>query len=148
MVTALYGQGEFGERDLMDNQVTFMASIFRSIRFGSEDAHGRANLIRFNFFKEQGAFTRDEATGTSRDEQAGRSELSTPETSATPHAEAPTDETTLTGGTSSGERAARETASTEGDDRTQEIDRERIAESEERRTRRRRRRREERPDES
>ncbi len=66
MVTKLHEQGEFGERDLLDNYVTFMSSIFRSIRFGSEDAHGRANLIRFNFFKEHGAFARDEATGTYR----------------------------------------------------------------------------------
>jgi hypothetical protein len=39
---------------------TFMASIFRSIRFGSSSAHGVANLIRFNYFREMGAFVRDE----------------------------------------------------------------------------------------
>ena len=44
----------------MDNYVTFLASIFRSIRFGASSAHGRANMVRFNFFKERGAFTRDE----------------------------------------------------------------------------------------
>lgn len=57
-----------------------------------------------------------------------------------PAAEAPADETTLTGGTSSGERAARETASSgesPDEDRTREIDRERVAEAEERRSRRR-----------
>jgi hypothetical protein len=37
-----------------------MASIFRSIRFGAADAHGIANMIRFNYFKEKGAFTRNE----------------------------------------------------------------------------------------
>lgn len=65
MVQALEESGEW-EADLMDHYATFLASIFRSIRFGSSSAHGRANLIRFNFFKEQGAFTRDEATGTYR----------------------------------------------------------------------------------
>jgi hypothetical protein len=32
--------------------------VFRSIRFGAARAHGKANLIRFNFFEEMGAFTR------------------------------------------------------------------------------------------
>jgi len=52
--------GELGDADLMDNYVTFIASVFRSIRFGAASAHGRANLVRFNFFKEMGAFSRDE----------------------------------------------------------------------------------------
>jgi hypothetical protein len=29
------------------------------VRFGSADAHGEANMIRFNFFADRGAFTRD-----------------------------------------------------------------------------------------
>lgn len=66
MVTALHGEGELGDVELMDNYVTFLASIFRSIRFGSASAHGTANLIRFNFFEEMGAFSRDEATGVYR----------------------------------------------------------------------------------
>jgi len=37
-----------------------MASIFRSVRFGASSAHGVANMIRFNFFKEKGAFTKNE----------------------------------------------------------------------------------------
>ena len=65
MVQELTESGEW-ETDLQDHYATFLASIFRSIRFGSSSAHGRANLIRFNFFKERGAFTRDEATGTYR----------------------------------------------------------------------------------
>ncbi|MBF0262051.1 MAG: Zn-dependent hydrolase [Magnetococcales bacterium] len=40
--------------------VTEFASLFRSIRFGPASAHARANLIRFNFLAEQGAFTRDD----------------------------------------------------------------------------------------
>jgi hypothetical protein len=39
---------------------TFMAGIFRSVRFGASSAHGKANMIRFNFFKEKGAFTKNE----------------------------------------------------------------------------------------
>ena len=66
MVTKLHEQGELEDSELRDNYVTFMAGIFRSIRFGASSAHGIANLLRFNFFAEAGAFSRDEATGTYR----------------------------------------------------------------------------------
>ena len=66
MVTELLKAGELGDVDIMDHYVTFMASIFRSIRFGAASAHGKANMVRFNFFKEQGAFVRDPETGTYR----------------------------------------------------------------------------------
>ena len=76
-----------------------------------------------------------------RDEDAATTSASG--TSETSGDEAPTDETTLTGGTSSGERAARETAASESSaGGTEEIDRDRVSESEERRARRRRRRKE------
>ncbi len=64
MVGQLFERGELTEGTIEDHYVTFLAGIFRSIRFGASSAHGRANMIRFNFFKEMGAFTRDEATGT------------------------------------------------------------------------------------
>lgn len=73
--------------------------------------------------------TRGEGAGTSASGSSGGS-----------NAEAPTDETTLTGGTSSGERAARETSSEGSAGGTEEIDHDRVSESEERRARRRRRR--------
>ena len=66
MVTELHGAGELGDVDIMDHYVTFMASIFRSIRFGASSAHGKANMVRFNFFEEKGAFVRDPETGTYR----------------------------------------------------------------------------------
>ena len=65
MVSKLHEQGEI-EGDMKTYYTTFMASIFRSVRFGASSAHGKANMIRFNYFQEQGAFTRDEATGTYR----------------------------------------------------------------------------------
>ena len=64
LVTKLNEKGELGNEDLMDNYVTFMASIFRSIRFGAASAHGKANMLRFKFFQERGAFTRNPDTGT------------------------------------------------------------------------------------
>jgi hypothetical protein len=63
MVSQLRERGEIAEGTLMDNYVTFLAGIFRSVRFGASSAHGKANMIRFNFFEEMGAFRRDEATG-------------------------------------------------------------------------------------
>jgi hypothetical protein len=66
MVIELLKAGELGEADIMDYYVTFMAGIFRSIRFGAASAHGKANMVRFNSFEEQGAFVRDPESGTYR----------------------------------------------------------------------------------
>ena len=66
MITKLNEAGELGEVDLLDNYVTFMAGIFRSIRFGASDAHGKADMVRFNYFAERGAFVRDPERGTYR----------------------------------------------------------------------------------
>lgn len=66
MLTQLREQGEYTEGSMEDDYVTFMAGIFRSIRFGAASAHGKANMLRFNFFKEAGAFSRDEQTGKYR----------------------------------------------------------------------------------
>ncbi|NBC82092.1 MAG: Zn-dependent hydrolase [Bacteroidetes bacterium] len=64
LVTELKKMNEI-DVDLMDNYVTFMAGIFRSVRFGASSSHGVANLMRFNYFKEKGAFymTEDEKFG-------------------------------------------------------------------------------------
>jgi hypothetical protein len=59
LVTKLHEMGEFPDTDLMDNYVTFMAGIFRSVRFGAASAHGKANMVRFNYFSEKGAFVKD-----------------------------------------------------------------------------------------
>ncbi len=59
MIQQLHAKGELTD-DLKDNMVTFMAGIFRSVRFGASSAHGKANMIRFNVFKEKGAFSRSE----------------------------------------------------------------------------------------
>jgi hypothetical protein len=59
LVTRLNEMGVFTETDLMDNYVTFMAGIFRSVRFGASSAHGMANMLRFSFFLEKDAFTRN-----------------------------------------------------------------------------------------
>ncbi len=63
MITELHKAGELGDADLRDYYVTFMTGIFRSIRFGASSAHGKANMVRFNFFLDEGAFVRDAETG-------------------------------------------------------------------------------------
>lgn len=59
MVRELHEAGEI-EGDIMDYYVTFLAGIFRSVRFGASSAHGRANMMRFNYFQDFGAFERDQ----------------------------------------------------------------------------------------
>jgi hypothetical protein len=66
MVRKLREKGEIAGGDIMDDYVTFMAGVFRSVRFGASSAHGRANILRFNFFLDRGAFVRDAKTGTYR----------------------------------------------------------------------------------
>ena len=63
MVQKLREMDEITEGELMDNYVTFLAGIFRSVRFGASSAHGRANMIRFNYFNDAGAFSRNPDTG-------------------------------------------------------------------------------------
>lgn len=56
MVTKLFEMGELKEGEVMDNYVTFMAGIFRSVRFGAASAHGKANMLTFSYFEENDAF--------------------------------------------------------------------------------------------
>jgi hypothetical protein len=66
MIEQLARKNEVATPDMRDNYVTFLASLFRSIRFGASSAHGRANVVAFNFLASQGAFTRDQQTGKYR----------------------------------------------------------------------------------
>lgn len=70
MIKSLFEKGEITQGELMDYYVTFVASIFRSVRFGASSAHGRANMVRFNFFQDRGAFLRDPETGRYRVDKA------------------------------------------------------------------------------
>ena len=60
MITKLHDKGELKDAELQDYYVTFLASIFRSVRFGASSAHGKANMVRFNYFRDKGAFTQNE----------------------------------------------------------------------------------------
>jgi len=60
MVSSLLKKGEL-EGDIKDYYTTFMAGILRSVRFGAGQAHGKANMLCFNFFQKNGAFERTAA---------------------------------------------------------------------------------------
>ena len=55
----LIEQGYITNSTIEENYVTFIAGILRSVRFGATEAHGVANIMCYNFFKEHGAFSRD-----------------------------------------------------------------------------------------
>lgn len=59
MVTKLLEQGELDGR-IEEYYTTFMAGILRSVRFGASSAHGKANMMSFNYFQEEGAFKKNE----------------------------------------------------------------------------------------
>jgi len=59
MIRQLLNKGAIEEGTLQDYYTTFLAGIFRSVRFGATSAHGKANMVRFNYFAEQGAFSRN-----------------------------------------------------------------------------------------
>jgi hypothetical protein len=60
MIRQLLAKNVITEGTLDDYYTTFLTGIFRSVRFGASSAHGKANMVRFNYFAEQGAFTRNE----------------------------------------------------------------------------------------
>jgi hypothetical protein len=66
LVGKLIEQGELKDTTIEDHYVTFVAGILRSVRFGTGDAHGKANMIEFNFFADRGAFEREAASGRYR----------------------------------------------------------------------------------
>lgn len=66
MIGALGRLGELDATKLPDHYVTFLAGLFRSVRFGASSAHGQANMVAFNFLREAGAFSRDAASGRYR----------------------------------------------------------------------------------
>ena len=60
----LTDKGVLSADDLDKMAVTYLTGIFRSVRFGIGEAHGKGALIQLNWMMEKGAFTYDEETGT------------------------------------------------------------------------------------
>ena len=66
--------GMFGLKWLVDREVlpsnrleeyyaSYVAGIFRTLRFGTGEAHGRAQMMEFNYLSQERAIIRDPATG-------------------------------------------------------------------------------------
>lgn len=60
------GKGHFPETIFRQQAATYLAGIFRSVRFGTGGAHGEANAIQFNYLVEKGAILHDAGTGRFR----------------------------------------------------------------------------------
>jgi hypothetical protein len=43
---------------------TYLASSFRSVRFGTTEAHGKGVALQFNYLTDEGAFKFNDRTGT------------------------------------------------------------------------------------
>jgi len=68
-VTGMFGlawlteHGALPKQRLEEYYCSYVAGIFRTVRFGTGEAHGRAEMLEFNFLVEQGAISRDPKTG-------------------------------------------------------------------------------------
>jgi len=58
MTTRLIEMGEIKDITVEDCFITYMAGLFRSVRFGAASAHGKANMMCYNYFEDKGAFER------------------------------------------------------------------------------------------
>ncbi len=62
----LTGRGEYTDDFLRQVYVSHVASLFRCVRFGVTEAHGKGCLMQFNWFVEKGAMVHDAETGRFR----------------------------------------------------------------------------------
>jgi peptidase M49-like protein len=68
-VTGMFGLAWLVDHDALPKErlpeyyASYLAGIFRTVRFGVAEAHGRAEMMEFNFLSERGAIVRDGATG-------------------------------------------------------------------------------------
>lgn len=64
MLQYLIDKGELDRSIEQQMYITFLAGVFRSVRFGVAEAHGKGMALQFNYLLDKGAFTYDDATGT------------------------------------------------------------------------------------
>jgi hypothetical protein len=62
-LTVLAEKGFYDDDFVRQAFLGHIADLFRSVRFGANQAHGMAGLIQFNYLVEQGAVTYDTETG-------------------------------------------------------------------------------------
>jgi hypothetical protein len=69
-ITGLFALQYLIDKGLLDKRMeeemytTFLASVFRSVRFGINEAHGKGVAIQFNYLILEGAIKIDETAGT------------------------------------------------------------------------------------
>jgi hypothetical protein len=69
-ITGLWALQYLMDKGTLDKQmeramyITYLASSFRSVRFGITEAHGKGQAMQFNYLLDEGAFKIDEAKGT------------------------------------------------------------------------------------
>lgn len=69
-ITGLWALQYLIDKGLIDKRLeqtvytTFLASMFRSVRFGIKEAHGRGVALQFNYLTDEGAITFNERTST------------------------------------------------------------------------------------
>ncbi|MGH9713684.1 MAG: Zn-dependent hydrolase [Candidatus Acidiferrales bacterium] len=59
----LVDHGAYPKEKLEGVQTSYVAGIFRTVRFGVAEAHSAGEMMQFNYFVEQGAIRRDASTG-------------------------------------------------------------------------------------
>jgi hypothetical protein len=59
----LVAHGALPQARLEEYYTSYVAGIFRTVRFGTAEAHSRAEMMEFNFLAEKGAISRDAASG-------------------------------------------------------------------------------------
>jgi hypothetical protein len=64
------GRDYFPAQITRQQPATYLAGLFRSVRFGIGEAHGAANAIQFNYLLEKGAVVLEEKSGKYRVDQA------------------------------------------------------------------------------
>jgi Peptidase family M49 len=62
-VLARAGRDYFSENIFQEQSATYLAGLFRSVRFGIGEAHGAANAIQYNYMMEKGAIIYHEEKG-------------------------------------------------------------------------------------
>jgi hypothetical protein len=69
-ITGLWALQHLIDKGVLDRRLeqtlytTFLASAFRSVRFGLKEAHGKGIAMQFNYLTDEGAIRFDERTGT------------------------------------------------------------------------------------
>jgi hypothetical protein len=69
-ITGLWALQYLIDKGVVDRQMersiytTYLASCFRSVRFGLTEAHGKGIALQFNYLMDEGAFNMDERAGT------------------------------------------------------------------------------------